>query len=138
MRLKLIVVGLFSLLMSGCVTMSQVNDVAQNLHGLGKNQVLQCLGSPDKQEKVGNSDVWQYYKRSSIQDGSFKSGGFFNTSGFGMQGAAGGLPDYMVSSQKEKYCKMDIIFDGEKVSSVPVNGNRLGECYNMLRACQKN
>jgi hypothetical protein len=85
--------------------------------GMGKEQVLACMGAPSQQVAVGQTEVWSY-----------PSGGDTTTvsTANGSVDTAGNASAFGTSRSAHRYCVVNVVMTAGKVSAVNYNGRTGG------------
>ena len=100
--------------------------------GMTKERVLACMGPPAQQATVGETEVWSYPSGGdtetfgSASGSSFGQGNVFasNTGGFGSMSSFGNV--YGSSETEHRYCVVNVVMAGGKVSAVNYSGRTGG------------
>ncbi len=107
-----------SMFLVGCtVARSQKASRAKDeMVGMSKSQVLTCMGVPASQASEGGVEVWSY-----------NSGGDSTTVGSGTATTSGGwLYAFGASKRLQRYCKVNVVFQNDYVSTINYSGRTGG------------
>jgi hypothetical protein len=103
-----------AVLLTGCgIAHSQrAADARSQLVGRSQEQILVCMGPPENQAAIGETEVWRYFSGGSVRAGNLA------------------------------YCNVDVTITGGKVQSVRYSGpsgsapeTRYVECYHAVAGC---
>jgi len=108
-------VGIASLMVAGC-QFQRAHDAAEaqaTMIGMPKEQVLQCMGSPASSATAGATEVWTYNSGNGWTDTfgtAHVSGGTYSATAVGS------------SISTKRFCKVDIVMTGGRVSRINYSG----------------
>lgn len=119
--LRLGVLFVIGLLVSSCANKFQRAEIAseakKSMVGMTKQNVLACMGAPARQAAVGETEVWSY-----------PSGGDTNSFGSatGSTNSLGYTNVIGSSSRVHRYCVVNIVMTGGRVTAVNYTGRTGG------------
>lgn len=92
-------------------------DAKTKMVGMSKEQVLACMGAPSQHAIAGETEVWSY-----------ASGGDSRTfsSASGSVDAAGNASAFGTSVTQHRYCLVNVVMTGDRVSAVNYVGRTGG------------
>jgi hypothetical protein len=110
---------LIALVVTACsVQRAEVASEAQSkMVGMSNQQVLECMGAPERRATVGDTEVWSYV-----------SGGDTSTFGHGTasMNATGQTNVFGSSHSVHRYCVVNIVMTGGRVAAVHYTGRTGG------------
>jgi hypothetical protein len=92
-------------------------DAKSKMIGMSREQVLACMGAPSQHAIVGETEVWSY-----------PSGGDTHTfsTASGSVDAAGNANAFGSSYSQHRYCVVNVVMTGDRVSAVNYTGRTGG------------
>ncbi|MGH7103959.1 MAG: PDZ domain-containing protein [Acetobacteraceae bacterium] len=126
-RLKIarVAVALVCVCLAGCAIerAQEATEAQKSMVGMSKEQVLACMGSPANSAEVGDTEVWTYNSGNGRTD-TFGSVNMIGTPQpvIGGYVSPGPMFGTMSATTTSRFCTVDIVMRGERVSRINYSG----------------
>jgi hypothetical protein len=92
-------------------------EAKDKMQGMSKQQVLVCMGAPSQRAVVGETEVWSYPSGGDTRTLSTASGSI---------DASGNANAFGSSYSQHRYCVVNVVMTGDRVSAVNYTGRTGG------------